>query len=130
MFSKLKVFRKRLAGRIVTFYYERQYRKAVAIADERHKKEGCTIYVIDHFVKGRLLSTVNRKEFRTIKHAAQKLHNNPLFWSPDYGTQMLGQSCWYHTANGSEECGLPAKEREIRRLAFIRMGLKKARLYN
>lgn len=126
--GKFNDFRRRLAGNIVTYYYNRQYRKAVAEAERRHKDEGTTIYVIDHFIKGQLLSTINRKQFRFIKHAAQETHRNMLFWSPKYGTDMLREQAWYHTADGSGKNVLSPTEIERRRLALIRAGLKKARL--
>lgn len=127
--SKFSEFKRRLAGRIVTYYRNRMYWKAVQKADERHAKDGEMIYVIDHFVKGQLLSAINRKEFRLIKHSAQKLHKDSAYWSPQYGVEMLKQQCWYHTADRSGNNGLTAKDKEIRRLAFIRKGLKEARIY-
>lgn len=126
--GKINEFRHRLAGKVVTYYYNRQYRKAVEEADRRHAEEHTTIYVIDHFIKGRLLSTIDRKEFRFIKHAAQKTHRNMLFWSSQYSTDMLREQAWYHTPDGSESRGLSRAEIERRRLALIRAGLKKARL--
>lgn len=127
--SRFTEFKTRVAGKIVTRYYSRAYEKAVAKADARHAKEGEMIYVIDHFVRGELLSTINRKQFRKIKHAAQELHKNELFRSGSYNTDMLKEQCWYHTPDRGGNNALSAKEREVRRIAFIRMGLKKARLY-
>lgn len=127
--SKFNDFRRKIAGRVVAYYYNRHWQKAVIKAEERHKKENQRIYVIDHFVKGQLLSCINRKEFRLIKHAAQELHNNEIYWSNAYNTGMLKEQCWYHTADGSGQGALTKKEMEIRRLAFIRQGLKAARLY-
>ena len=121
--SKFNDFRKNIAGRIVSYYRNRVYQKAVAKADRRAADENTTIYVIDHFIKGQTLSCVNRKEFRFIKHSAQKLHKGDQFYSPQYGMKMLREQCWYHTG------GLSEKEKEVRRLSFIRDGLKKARLY-
>lgn len=125
---KFNEFRHRLAGKVVTYYYNRQYRKAVEEADRRHAKEHTTIYVIDHFIKGQLLSTIDRKQFRFIKHAAQKTHRNMLFWSSRYSTDMLREQAWYHTPDGSGSRRLSKAEIERRRLALIRAGLKKARL--
>ena len=121
-------FRRRLAGKVVTYYYNRLYQKAKQKADERHAKEGEMIYVIDHFIIGQTLSCINRKEFRFIKHSAQKLHKNPMYWSPAYGVDMLKKTCWYHTPNGSEQNALSPRDMEIRRLAFIRKGLEAARV--
>lgn len=127
--SRFTDFKTRIAGKIVTYYCDKAYRKAVVQAEERHKREGEMIYVIDHFIEGQLLSCINRREFRFIKHMAQKLHKDVAYWSPEYGVDMLKEMCWYHTANGSEENALTPREAEIRRLAFIRAGLKKARLF-
>lgn len=127
--GKFNEFRKRIAGKIVTFYCNRMYNKAMLKAEERHAKDGEMIYVVDHFIKGQLLSAINRKEFRFIKHTAQKMHRDELYWSPAYGVNMLKEQCWYHTADRSGNQALTEKDKEIRRLAFIRAGLKKARLY-
>lgn len=129
MFNKFKALRKKLASKLVVWYYNRAYQKAVIEAEQRHEKDGEMIYVIDHFIQGKLLSAINRAEFRAIKHSAQKLHHNSMFWSNAYNTGMLKEQCWYHTANRSQQDSLNAKQKEVRRIAFIQMGLKKARLY-
>lgn len=126
--NKIKKTMRKWARMIVTYYYNRLYRQAVELAEKRHNEEHTTIYVIDHFVVGQVLSCINRKEFRFIKHSAQKLHKNPMYYSNAYGTDMLRGQCWYHTKDGSEKNGLTDKDKEIRRLAFIRSGLKKAKL--
>lgn len=128
--GKFTEFRRKIASRIVVYYYNRQYQKAVIRAEKKRLSNGDQmIYVIDHFIKGELLSPITRKEFRAIKHAAQKLHRNDIYWSNAYNTGMLKEQCWYHTANRDGEDGLTEKEKEVRRLAFLREGLKRARLY-
>lgn len=124
----IKRLMRRMATAIVTYYYNRLYRKAVKIADERHKKEKETFYVIDHFIQGQTLSVINRKGFRLIKHAAQELHRDPIYWTAEYGTPMLRKQAWYHTPDGSEKQALSELEKEARRIAFIRSGLRKAKL--
>lgn len=126
--SKLRELRKRLAGKIVTYYYGKQFDKAVEKADKRHKAGEGKIFVVEHFEKGKLLSTINRSQFRLIKHAAQKLHKNETYYSPEYGMKMLTQQCWYHTPDKSEMGAISEQQKSIRRAAFIRSGLKKARL--
>lgn len=129
MFEKFNQFRKAIAGRIVTYYCERAYKKAVSLADKRHNEEGETFYVIDHYEKGKLLSVINRAEFRQIKHCAQKLHKNELFWSNHYNVNMLRSQCWYHTPNRSGDNGISEMSKEIRHSALIKKVLKDARLY-
>lgn len=126
--SKLRELRKRLAGKIVTYYYGKQFDKAVEKADKRHKNGEGKIYVVEHFEKGKLLSTIDRAQFRLIKHAAQKLHKNKAYYSPEYGMKMLTKQCWYYTADKSEMGAISEQQKIIRRAAFIRSGLKKARL--
>ena len=127
--GKFTEFKRKIAGAIVTYYYGRMYDKAVEKADARHAKEGETIYVIDHFIQGQFLSAINRKEFRFyIKGPATELHKNSIYASPHYGMNMLRQQAWYHTADRSEQNGLTETDKVIRRGAFIRSGLKKARL--
>lgn len=126
--GRFREFRRKLAGKVVTYYYNRLYQKARKKADERHEREGEMIYIIDHFIIGQTLSCVNRAEFRFIKHSAQKLHKNPMFWSPLYGVDMLKKTCWYHTADRAGKNALTETDAEIRRLAFIRKGLEAARV--
>lgn len=129
MFTKFNQFRKAIAGRIVTFYCERAYKKAVLLADQRHNEEGETFYVIDHYEKRKLLSVINRSEFRRIKHLAQKMHRNEMFWSNYYNINMLRKQCWYHTPNRSGGNALSETDKDIRHSALIRKVLKDARLY-
>ena len=124
---RLKALLKKWAGKIVTYYYTRLYDKAVLLADQKHAEKKETYYVIDHFLKGQLLSVINRKEFRWIKRQAQRT-GRKIYWSAEYGTPMLRKQAWYHTPDGSEQNGLSPREIEIRKLAFIRSGLKKAKL--
>ncbi len=119
---------RKMAAAIVVYYYNRLYRQAVAVADKRHLEEKETFYVIDHFIKGQTLSVINRMDFRFIKHSAQLLHKNPMFWSHEYGTPMLRRQAWYHTPDRSEKQALTDFEKEVRRLAFIKSGLTKAGL--
>lgn len=126
--GKFTELKRKWAGAIVTYYYNRNYEKAVAEADRRHKEENTTIYVIDSHIRGRLLSTVNRKEFRWIKHKAQIMHKSKAFWSNKYNLDMLRRQAWYHTADGSGKNPITPKQKEVRRLAFINEGLKRARL--
>lgn len=110
---------KRLAGYVVTAYANRLYKKAVAIADERHKAEKTMIYVISSYHDSSKLVTYNRKQFRAAKEFL-KLRSERV--------ESMKRGSWYHTADAIERNGLDAKSREARRLAFVRMILQRARL--
>ncbi len=115
----MKKFFKRLAGYLVTAYANRLYRKAMKIADERHSKEKTMIYVISSYFDESRLVTYNRKQFRATKEYL-KMRRERV-------TDMKAGS-WYHTADAIERNGLSAKEKEARRLAFVRVLLRKAGL--
>lgn len=126
----MKKFAKKLAILIVTYYYNRIYKKAVKVADKLHLENGEMYYVVDHFLKGQTLSIINRKAFRRMKSDAQRWTNpnHEMYYSKDYNLQIVKDGCWYHTANRSEECGLTNVDKEARRLFFIKVGLLRAKL--
>lgn len=128
----IKKLARKIAALIVTYYYNRIYKKAVAEADRRHKEEGGMMYVVDHFVKGQTLSIIDRAGFRKMKHDAQrtnKLAPNWLqYFSPEYNTQLIKDGSWYHTADRSENNGLSKVDIEARKTVFVKIGLQRAKL--
>lgn len=126
----MKKFFRKMAAAVVTYYYNRIYRKAVEAADKQHAEHKEMFYVVDHLIKGQMLTVINRRMFRQMKMDAQRW-TNPLYeiyFDSGYNIQMLKDTGWYHTPNRSEENGLTEKDKEVRRLAFIRMGLQRAKL--
>lgn len=126
----MKKFFRKLAAAVVTYYCNRVYQKAVKAADERHAQEHEMFYVVDHLIKGQTLTVINRKMFRKMKMDAQRW-TNPMYevyFDKEYNVQMLKDTGWYHTPDRSEQNALSEKDREVRRLAFIRMGLQRAKL--
>lgn len=115
----MKKFFRSIAKYLVTVYANRIYRKAVKVADERHEKEKEMIYVASSLADVRELTTFNRKQFRYIK--------NKLF-IPKYYISNLKAGAWYHTADRAEKNGLSPEEKEMRRLAFVRHLLHRAKL--
>lgn len=115
---------------VVTYYCNRVYKKAVKAADERHAKDKETFYVVDHLIKGQTLSVINRKMFRKMKMDAQRWRNPlyKIYFDNGYNIEMLKNTGWYHTADRSGQNALSEKDKEIRRLAFIRLGLQRAKL--
>lgn len=115
----MKKFFKRLAGYLVTAYANRLYNKAVKIADRRHKEEKTMIYVISSYFDESRLVTYNRKQFRTTKEYL-KMRKERI--------SSMKEGSWYHTADAIERNGLSANDLQARRLAFVRLLLKKAGL--
>lgn len=115
----MKNFFRRLAGYVVTAYANRLYKKAIKIADERHANEKTMIYVISSYHDPSTLVTYNRKQFRAAKEFL-KLRSERV--------ESMKRGSWYHTADAIERNGLSPKDREARRLAFVRMVLQRAKL--
>lgn len=115
----MKQFFRKLAGYVVTAYANRLYRKAVKIADKRHKQEKTMIYVISSYFNPSHLVTYNRKEFRETKEFL-KIRDQKI--------ENLKKGSWYHTPDAIGCNGILAIDMEARRLAFARMLLKRANL--
>lgn len=115
----MKKFFKALAGYVVTAYANRIYRRAVKEANMRHKNEKEMIYVASSIEDVRTLMTYNRRQFRMMK--------NRLF-IPKFYISNLKDGAWYHTPDRGEAHGLSPKEKEARRLAFVKHVLHRAKL--
>lgn len=115
----MKNFFKKLAKYVVAAYANRLYRKAVKIADKRHEQERTTIYVLSSFRNSSHLTTCNRTEFRRMKMACHIYFHH---------IDKLKEGCWYHTGDARERNGMNAADKEARRIAFMRMMLKRAKL--
>lgn len=115
----MKKFFRKLAGYIVTIYANRIYRKAVKEADRVHAERKERIYVASSIEDVRELVIYNRYKFRKMK--------NRLF-IPKYYISNLRDGAWYYTADRSEQNGLTPLEKEVRRLAFVRHVLHRAKL--
>jgi hypothetical protein len=109
---------KRLAGYLVAIYANRLYKKAVQKADAAYTKTRGRNYVVSGFNDVSKLLVINREEFR----AAKKTFN-----LQGHDISKLKQGAWYYTMDRSGE-GMSEKDKEIRRLAFIRHMLKRAKL--
>lgn len=120
--KRIKAFFRKIAIWVVTAYGNRIYRKAVESADKRHEQDKETIYVSNGVVNGSVLRTYNRAEFRKAKRLLR------MYDSKTFNVAALKAACWYHTADRSGKNGLSAKDKELRRLAFIKMLLQNAKL--
>ena len=103
----------------MTVYANRIYRKAVKEADKVHAERKERIYVASSIEDVRELVIYNRYKFRQMK--------NKLF-IPKYYISNLKDGAWYYTADRSEQNGLTPEEKEVRRLAFVRHVLHRAKL--
>lgn len=115
----MKKFFRKLAGYIVTIYANRIYRKAVKEADRVHALRKERIYVASSIEDVRELVIYNRYKFRQMK--------NKLF-IPKYYISNLKDGAWYYTGDRLEKGCLTPEEKEVRRLAFVRHVLHRAKL--
>lgn len=115
----MRKFFRRLAGYIVTIYANRIYRQAVKEADKVHAKRKERIYVASSIEDVRELVIYNRYKFRQMKKR---------LFIPKFYISNLKDGAWYYTADRSEKGGLTPEEKEIRRLAFVRHVLHRAKL--
>lgn len=103
----------------MTIYANKLYAKAVKQADKSHSELGERIYVVSSWGDISHLVVLNRDKFRDMKRAlnlqGQKISD-------------LMEGAWYYTPDRSGKHGLTNKEKEIRRLAFVRHILLKAKL--
>lgn len=115
-----KWFRK-LAVMVVTIYANYLYRKAVRIADKRHAQEKQMIYVASKNFHPDYLTTYDRARFKREKKVFG-------FHARLLTLQTLKNGCYYHTPDRAGNQAMSEREKERRRLYFIRERLIKARL--
>ena len=126
--KRIKLFLRRMAGRVVTYYCNRIYRKAVQRADGYHAEHRDAYYVITDPANKYQLVTISRRHFRKMKHDAQRSMSDMLYWSRDYNMRLVKDGCWYHTPDRGENNPMSPRQKELMRLVFIKSGLMKAGL--
>ena len=128
----MKKYFRNLAAKLVTWYYRRMYQKGVQACDKLHREKKWAYYLIDWpDANGRrVLKPLNRRGFRNLRSWARDFYFgvDMKYWSKDYNMETLRKGAWYYTADRAEAHGLPPEEKEIRRLAFLREGLRRAKL--
>lgn len=106
---------------LVTVWANRTYKQGVKAAEERRRRERTTVYLAAAAFHPDRLVTYTRETFRVQKrvfgYKARLLTVN-----------TLKQGCYYYTANKYGLDGMDAREKEVRRKAFVRERLKHARL--
>jgi len=115
-----KLFRKP-AIIFVTLYAKHIYNQGVSAAEERHRREGNTVYLAANSFRPDHLVTYNKTQFKIEKKvygvAARLLTMN-----------TLRNGCYYYTADRYGANGMTSREKEVRKKAFIKERLQKARL--
>ena len=114
-----KLFR-RIASFFVVAYANHVYRDRVRLADKFHKQLKWRMYVCIPF-DGKTLIVMDRKGFR---HAKRLRHIN----DPTMSTVKLMDGSFYYTGDRDENGAMSPKEKELRRLAFVRYMLRRAKL--
>ncbi len=115
-----KLFRKP-AILLVTLYARYIYKIGVEAAERRHAQEGSAIYLAANSFRPDRLVTYDKRQFKTEKHvygvAARLLTMN-----------TLKRGCYYYTADRFGNNGISERDRIIRKKAFIKERLRKAKL--
>lgn len=112
---------KKLASFFVTAYANRVFRNAVKIADSWHEGTGKRYYVIFSPEGNDKLVAIDDKGFLEIRKAMGMT-------GKEYPIAKLKNTCWYYTLNNSGKDRITDRELEVRRLAFVRERLAKAKL--
>lgn len=112
---------KKLASFFVTAYANRVFRNAVKIADSWHEGTGKRYYVIFSPEGNDKLVTIDDNGFLAIRKAMGMT-------GKEYPIAKLKNTCWYYTPNISDKDRITDRELEVRRLAFVRDRIKKAKL--
>lgn len=128
----MKKFFRKIAAKLVTLYYRRMYKKGVEACDKMHAEKKHAYYLIDwpNGDNKYVLRPISRRGFRALKHWAQGFYFgvDMKYWSKDYNMSTLREGAWYFTPDRAENNGISSKEKEVRRLAFLREGLRRAKL--
>lgn len=115
-----RIFRKP-AIIFVTLYAKHIYKTGVAAAELRHEQEGNMIFLAANSFRPDHLVTYDKEQFKSEKRiygmAARLLTMN-----------TLRSGCYYHTADRYGGNGMTKHDSEVRRKAFIKERLKKAKL--
>ena len=112
---------KKLAAHFVTMYANRIFSQAIKTAELRYDEEKKMMFVITDPGNPKRLIVINTKEFLSLRHS----YNIPSKALPIH---KIKNTCWYHTKNVSGKDKMTDYDLNVRRLAFIRASLEKAKL--
>lgn len=112
---------KKIARLCVGAYAKNLFNKAIEVAESKYKERPDMYYVINDPNNPKKLVVINNAQFRTIRH----IMGIP---SKELTMQTLKNTCWYHTKNLVGKDALSPRDITIRKLAFLRDLLHKAKL--
>jgi len=117
----MKKYFKKMARRVVTLYANRTYRQAVRVAESWYAHTGKRHYVIENPFNERELVAIDTDTFLNIRH---KLGIR----SKDCTISYLMKTCYYFTESKADGRKMSPKDLVVRRLAFVRDVMKRAKL--
>jgi len=115
-----RLFRK-LAILVVTLWANYTYKKVVAMADERYRRERTMIYVASKNFHPDQLTTYDKWRFKAEKQVFG-------FHARLLTLQTLKNGCYYHTPDKAGNQAMSEHDKEVRRRFFIEERLRKAKL--
>lgn len=113
---------KPIARFFVTVYANRMFRKAKKIADRKYSERRQHYYVCLSPLNMKTLVVLSRKEFRTIRDRLRIIDKKKS------GLDKLKEQCFYRTGDAVGNNPLTPVEVEVRRLAFVKYMLVRAKL--
>lgn len=115
-----KLFRP-VAVWVVTLWANRLWKQGIAMAEERHRKEGAQVYLASQNFRPDRLTTYTKRQFKVEKKVFG-YHARLLTMT------TLKRGCYYYTQNKLGTDGISEKDKELRRQFFIKERLQLARL--
>lgn len=113
---------KRLAALCVTAYAKKIYDQAVELAESKYNDHPDMYYVITDPANEKRLIVINKNDFLEMRH---KLG----IPSKELTLTAVKNRCWYHTKSKVGLDALDFRDLTVRKLAFCRELLMKAKLY-
>ena len=117
----MKNYFKKLAALCVTAYAKQVFAQAVKLAESKYRNHPDMYFVITHPVRPKKLICINTKQFLHLRHA---------FGIPSKRLTIatLKNHCWYRTRSKVGNDALPPQDVNVRKLAFCREILRRAKL--
>ena len=114
-------YRKKIAAWLVTLYAKWLFDSARRKADKRYEVQRTMIYVAHDLFNENVLTTYDKRLFKSIKHNSGSAMDLMTL-------QSLKHGCYYHTPDRAGNQAMTPEDAERRRRYFIRERLEKAKL--
>lgn len=112
---------KKLAALCVTAYAKKIYEQAVELAEDKYKEHPDMYFVITDPAHPKKLMCINMKQFLDLRHR----YHIP---SKALTVATLKNQCWYRTKSKTGVDAMSFQDITVRKLAFCRELLKRAKL--